>query len=222
MVAPFVPLPIKGVIWYQGESNAPMDAVDLYHHLFSSLIQDWRREWQQGDFPFLFVQISAYASTPQDNWGLLRDAQRRTLSLVNTGMAVTIDAGNEHNVHPANKQIVGERLSLLARKMVFGEDLTASGPLFQLAYPQDGTMHVWFTHAKGLTAKGALEGFEVAGADGNFVPAQAHIEGDRVIAGSASVPEPRYVRYAWRNFPQANLYNGAGLPASTFTSSPVP
>jgi sialate O-acetylesterase len=222
MVAPFIPLPIKGVIWYQGESNAPIDSVELYHHLFSSLIQDWRREWQQGDFPFLFVQISAYASTPQQNWGLLRDAQRRTLSLVNTGMAVTTDAGEEHNIHPANKQIVGERLSLLARRMVFGEDVTASGPLFQLAYPQDGAMHVWFTHAKGLTAKGNLEGFEVAGADGNFVPAQAHIDGDRVIASSPSVPDPRYVRYAWPNFPHANLYNGAGLPASTFTSSPVP
>ncbi|HEU4636705.1 MAG TPA: sialate O-acetylesterase [Edaphobacter sp.] len=222
MVAPFLPMPIKGVIWYQGESNTNLDSVDLYHHLFSSMIQDWREKWQQGDFPFLFVQISAYGNSPQDNWGRLRDAQRRTLSLVNTGMAVTIDAGEEHNIHPANKQVVGERLSLLARKMAFGEDVTASGPLFRLAYPKDGAMHVWFDHAKGLTAKGALEGFEVAGADGKFVPAEARIQDDRVIASSPSVPEPRYVRYAWRNFPDANLYNGAGLPASTFTSYPAP
>lgn len=222
MVAPFLPMPIKGVIWYQGESNANSDSADLYHHLFSSMIQDWREKWQQGNFPFLFVQISAYGNTPQDSWGRLRDAQRLTLSLVNTGMAVTIDAGNEHNVHPSNKQVVGERLSLLARKMVFDEDITASGPLFKLAYPQDGAMHVWFDHSKGLIAKGELEGFEVAGVDGKFVPAQAHIQDDRVIAGSPSVPEPRYVRYAWRNFPDANLYNSAGLPASTFTSYPAP
>lgn len=219
MVAPFTPLPIRGVIWYQGESNARVGSVELYHHLFSSLIQDWRNQWRQGDFPFLFVQISAFASP--DNWGLLRDAQRRTLSLENTGMAVTIDAGEEHNIHPANKQIVGERLSLLARSIAYQEDLTANGPLFELAYPQGGAMHVWFSHSKGLTAKGALEGFEVAGADGNFVSAQAHIEGDTVIASCPSVPEPKYVRYAWQSFPHVNLYNGAGLPASTFTSFPV-
>ncbi len=222
MVAPFTPLPIRGVIWYQGESNSKLNTVGLYNRLFSSLIQDWRRQWRQGDFPFLFVQISAYASTPQENWGLLRDAQRRTLSLANTGMAVTIDSGDEHNVHPAKKQIVGERLSLLARKMVYGEQVAASGPLFRLAYPEGGAMHVWFNNAEGLTAQGAPEGFEVAGADGNFVAAKARIEGDTVVASSPSVPEPRYVRYAWPNFPSANLYNAAGLPASTFTSYPVP
>ncbi|RZU41504.1 sialate O-acetylesterase [Edaphobacter modestus] len=222
MVAPFTPLPIRGVIWYQGESNSKLNTVELYNRLFSSLIQDWRRQWRQGDFPFLFVQISAYASTPQENWGLLRDAQRRTLSLANTGMAVTIDSGDEHNVHPAKKQIVGERLSLLARKMVYGEQVAASGPLFRLAYPEGGAMHVWFNNAEGLTAQGAPEGFEVAGADGNFVAAKARIEGDTVVASSPSVPEPRYVRYAWPNFPSANLYNAAGLPASTFTSYPVP
>lgn len=222
MVAPFTPLPIRGVIWYQGESNSRLNTVGLYNRLFSTLIQDWRRQWHQGDFPFLFVQISAYASTPQENWGLLRDAQRRTLSLANTGMAVTIDAGDEHNVHPANKQIVGERLSLLARNIVYGERITASGPLFRLAYPESGVMHIWFNNAEGLTAQGAPEGFEIAGADGNFVAAKARIEGDTVFASSPSIPEPRYVRYAWQNFPSANLYNKAGLPASTFTSYSVP
>ncbi|MEG9438630.1 sialate O-acetylesterase [Edaphobacter sp. HDX4] len=222
MVAPFTPLPIRGVIWYQGESNSKLDTVELYHRLFSGLIQDWRRQWRQGDFPFLFVQISAYSSTPQENWGLLRDAQRRTLELRNTGMAVTIDAGDEHNVHPANKQIVGERLSLLARKIAYDEHLTASGPLFRLAYPSAGAMHVWFDNAEGLRFRGSATGFEVAGQDGRFLPAEARIEGDSIVATSPSVPEPRYVRYAWPNFPAANLYNGAGLPASTFTSSPVP
>jgi sialate O-acetylesterase len=224
MVAPFTPLPIRGVIWYQGESNSRLAMAPLYNRLFSTMIQDWRNQWHQGNFPFLYVQISAYASTPRENWGLLRDAQRRTLSVTDTGMAVTIDVGNEHNVHPADKQTVGERLALLARKLSYGEEgLAASGPLFRLAYPENGAMHVWFDHAKGLTIKGSsAEGFEVAGADGNFVPATAKIDGDTVVASSPSVPNPRYVRYAWPNFPRANLYNGAGLPASTFTSYPVP
>lgn len=222
MVAPFIPLPIHGVIWYQGESNAGPDMAGLYNRLFTSLIKDWRREWHQDDLPFLFVQISAYTSGPQDQWGLLRDAQRRTLSLANTGMAVTIDSGEEHNIHPANKEVVGERLSLLARNIVYGEHIASSGPLFRLAYPEGGAMHVWFHDAEGLTAHGAPEGFEVAGADGEFVPAKAKIEGNTVVASSPSVPEPRYVRYAWPSFPAVNLYNGAGLPASTFTSYPVP
>jgi sialate O-acetylesterase len=222
MIAPFTPLPIRGVIWYQGETNARASMVQLYNHLFSALIQDWRQQWHQGDFPFLFAQISAYGASPEENWGLLRDAQRRTLSLTNTGMAVTTDAGEEHNIHPANKQVVGERLSLLARHQVYGEKIADSGPLFRFAYPDAGAMHVLFSDAQGLTAKGTLQGFEVAGEDGKFVPASARIEGEAVTASSPSVAEPRYVRYAWPSFTTANLYNGAGLPASTFTSYPVP
>lgn len=223
MIAPFTPMPIRGVIWYQGETNSKLNTVGLYNRLFSTLIQDWRRQWRQGDFPFFFAQISAYQSTPQENWGLLRDAQRRTLSLANTGMAVTSDVGNETNVHPSDKQTVGARLALLARNKVYGEKVTASGPLFRLAYPEGGAMHVWFDYAEGLTAHGGeLQGFEIAGADGTFVPATAHIEGNSVVATTPSVTEPKYVRYAWPNFPPNNLYNGAGLPASTFTSYPVP
>jgi sialate O-acetylesterase len=223
MIAPFTPMPIKGVIWYQGETNSKLNTVELYNRLFSALIQDWRRQWRQGDFPFFFAQISAYQSTPQENWGLLRDAQRRTLSLTNTGMAVTSDVGNETNVHPSDKQTVGARLALLARNKVYGEKMTASGPLFRLAYPEGNAMHVWFDYAEGLTARGgALQGFEVADADGRFVPATARIEGNSVVATSPSVAEPKYVRYAWPNFPANNLFNGAGLPASTFTSYPVP
>jgi sialate O-acetylesterase len=219
MVAPFTPLPIRGVIWYQGETNSALNRVGLYNQLFPALIQDWRSHWAQGNFPFLYVQISAFASTPKENWGDLRDAQRKTLSVATTGMAVTIDIGNEHNVHPSNKQAVGERLSLLARRIVYGEDITASGPLFRLAYPSGNAMHVWFEYAAGLRFKGvAPEGFEIAGHDGVFVPANAHIDGETVIVASPSVPNPEYVRYAWPNFPTANLYNGAGLPASTFTS----
>jgi sialate O-acetylesterase len=187
------------------------------------MIQDWRNQWHQGNFPFLFVQISAFASTPKEDWGMLRDAQRKSLNLTNTGMAVTIDIGNEHNVHPANKQAVGERLSLLARHLAYGENIVSSGPLFNLAYPSEGKMRVLFSNAAGLTSKGSLlEGFEIAGHDAAFVPATAHIEGETVLVGSSSVPLPEYVRYAWPNFPKANLYNGAGLPASTFTSFQPP
>jgi sialate O-acetylesterase len=221
MIAPFTPLPIRGVIWYQGETNSALNRAPLYSRLFPAMIQDWRTQWRQGNFPFLFVQISAFDS-PKENWSLLRDAQRRTLHLVNTGMAVTIDIGSEHNVHPSDKQTVGERLSLLARNIVFSENIVASGPLFRLAYPDHGVMHIWFDNAAGLKAQGSVQGFEVAAADGNFVPATAKIEGDTIIASSPSVPNPLYVRYAWQGFPRANLYNAAGLPASTFTSYPVP
>src|SRR3984885_435371 len=188
MVAPFTPLPIKGVIWYQGEANSALNSAGLYDKLFPTLIEDWRQHWAQGNLPFLYVQISAFASSPKENWGELRDAQRKTLSIANTGMAVTIDIGNEHNVHP-----------------------------------DKGAMHVWFDNAKGLHAKlGAPEGFEIAGADRVFLRANAHIEhtadGATVIVASPAIPNPQYVRYAWPNFPQANLYNGANLPAATFTS----
>jgi sialate O-acetylesterase len=227
MVAPFTPLPIKGVIWYQGETNSALNTVGLYDKLFPTLIQDWRQHWAQGNFPFLYVQISAFASTPKENWGELRDAQRKTLSVINTGMAVTIDIGNKHNVHPANKQAVGDRLSLIARNLVYGEDIVSSGPLVRLAYPDHGVIHIWFDNAVGLHAKdGALEGFEVAGPDQVFVPASAHIDhaarADSIIVSSPSTPNPQYVRYAWDNFPKANLYNGANLPASTFTTLEPP
>jgi len=222
MIAPFTPLPIRGVIWYQGETNSAQDKVGLYSRLFPTMIQDWRNQWHQGNFPFLFAQISSFDS-PKENWGLLRDAQRRSLRLVNTGMAVTIDVGSEHNVHPSDKQTVGARMALLARNLVYGEKVVASGPLFRLAYPDGNSMRVWFDNAEDLRASsGMLEGFEVAGADGVFVAASAKIDGEAIVASSPSVAEPKYVRYAWPNFTQNNLVNGAGLPASTFTSYPVP
>jgi sialate O-acetylesterase len=227
MVAPFTPLSIKGVLWYQGEANSALNRAGLYDRLFPTLIADWRQHWAQGNFPFLYVQISAFASSPKEDWGELRDAQRKTLSLANTGMAVTIDIGNEHNVHPANKQAVGERLSLLGRRLAYNEDLAASGPLFRLAYPDKGAIHVWFDNAAGLHSKnGTIEGFEVAGPDRVFLQANARIDheasGDTITVASPAIPNPQYVRYAWPNFPQANLYNSANLPASTFTSLQPP
>lgn len=223
MLAPLTRMPIRGVIWYQGESNASAGYAELYGRLFPAMIQDWRQQWKQGNFPFLFVQLAAYGAPASANWGLVRDSQRRTLGLTDTGMAVTIDVGEEKNIHPADKETVGKRLALLGRSIAYGDQVVANGPLFKLAYPDGGAMHVWFDYSKGLNAKGgALQGFEIAGSDGEFVAATAKVEGDTVVVSSPQVAEPKFVRYAWANFPTANLYNGAGLPASTFTSFPVP
>jgi sialate O-acetylesterase len=226
MIAPFIPLPIRGVIWYQGESNSQPGMFPLYSRLFPALIRDWRTHWHQSDLPFLFVQLSAYGGSPNDNWGALRQAQFDTLHLANTGMAVTIDIGNERNVHPANKQDVGARLALLARSIAYKETLVSSGPLFRYAYPDGSTMHVYFHNSAGLNSKGPVESFEVAGADGVFRTGLAKIEGDSVSVSSPAVPAPRFVRYAWANYPSPdhapNLYNSSGLPASPFTNYPVP
>jgi sialate O-acetylesterase len=219
MVAPFIDFTIKGVIWYQGETNSGMARAPLYSTLFPALITDWRAKWGQGDFPFLFVQISSFTSVESEKWGIVRDAQRRTLRLANTGMAVTLDVGQADNVHPPDKQTVGHRLALTARRIAYGESVVDSGPLFLQAAPEGSSVRVWFDDAGGLTAKGgALEGFEVAGDDHKFAPATAKIDGSTVVVSGESVKAPKYVRYAWANAPAANLYNGAGLPASTFSS----
>ena len=221
MIAPLTPFSIRGVIWYQGETNSALDRAPLYHRLFSTLIADWRSQWGQGDFPFFFAQISSFRSTPQEAWGVLRDAQRRTLSVANTGMAVTIDVGDPDNVHPADKQTVGHRLALLARAQVYGEKIEDSGPVFEQATAEGTTIRAWFQHVgKGLAASdgGVAQGFEVAGADHRFAAAQARIEGSSVAASSPEVKNPIYIRYAWPNAPQANLVNSFGLPTSTFTS----
>jgi sialate O-acetylesterase len=226
MIAPVTPLAIRGVIWYQGEANTGLTRAPLYHQLFSAMIQDWRQHFAQGDFPFLFAQISSYTSTPEEDWGMVRDAQRRTLSLIDTGMAVTIDIGDPNNVHPSDKQTVGHRLALAARALTYGEDVHHSGPLFRQATTEGGGMRVYFTGVDGkLTARaGMLEGFELAGEDRRFVPATATIDanGATVTVTSPQVPTPKYVRYAWPNAPTTTLMDSAGLPASTFTSEAVP
>ena len=199
MIAPATPFAIKGVIWYQGETNSANERAGLYHHVFSTLIADWRTQWQQGNFPFLYAQISSYKSTPAESWGTLRDAQRRTLSTANTSMAVTIDVGDPDNVHPPDKQTVAARLALGARALAYGESLEYSGPLFRQAAPEGDSMRVWFDHTDGklVTKDVALPGFEIAGADHHFVPATARIDGETVVASSSAVKAPRYVRYAW-------------------------
>lgn len=219
MVAPATSYSIKGVLWYQGESDSMAGRVNLYERTFADLISDWRARWQEGEFPFLYVQISSFTSTPLEKWGILRDAQRRVLKLRNTAMAVTLDVGQADNVHPADKQTVGARLALAARATVYGEAVEFSGPLFRRAAPDGANLRVYFDHAAGLKAStGKLTGFELSGSDHVFHPATARVEGDALVLTADGVQQPLWVRYAWANAPEANLVNAAGLPASTFTS----
>jgi sialate O-acetylesterase len=221
MIAPLTPFPIRGVIWYQGESNSALERAPSYERLFRTMIEDWRRQWQVGDFPFLYVQLANFISKPIEVWAPIREAQRRTLLLRNTAMAVTIDVGNPDDVHPTDKLTVGHRLALAARSVAYGEQLEFSGPLFRQVTPEGGSLRVWFDHAAGLEAKrGALTGFEVAGADGLFIPARATIDGNTIVLKSTAVEEPVSARYGWENSPECHLYNAAGLPASPFTSVP--
>ena len=216
MVAPVTPYSIKGFLWYQGETDAAPDRVGLYAKLLPTLIGDWRQQWGQGNLPFLLVQISSFESN--DDWGLIRDSQRRTLAIANTGMAVSLDVGQRDNVHPPDKQTVGTRLALAARALAYGEaGLEWQGPAYRQVTREGGSLRVWFDHAQGLHSKqGALLGFEVAGADGRFVTANATVEAGSVVVTSPDVQEPSQVRYAWASYSDANLYNDVPLPASTF------
>ncbi len=222
MIAPYTRFTIKGVLWYQGETDSDAKRAPYYARVFPTLISDWRRQWGQGDFPFLFVQISSFNSTAP-GWPLVRDAQRRTLSLRHTGMAVTLDVGTPDNVHPPDKQTVANRLALIARAQVYGEAIEYSSPEFLQATTEPNGMRVWFTHADGLTTHGQeVGGFELAGDDHNFVSATAKIEkigeSHTVLVSSPKIAFPRFVRYDWSGVVTTFLYNRAGLPAGTFTS----
>jgi len=219
MISPILPYTIKGVIWYQGESNA--DRATQYRQLFPLLINDWRQKWNEGNFPFYFVQIANYAATdqpPAADWPALRDAQLSTLAVSNTGMAVTIDIGDAHRIHPQNKQETGRRLALIARAKTYGENISYSGPIYKSQVINGNKIELEFTHTdNGLYAKGdTLKGFTIAGVDKKFYPAHAIIMGNKVIVKSNDIAKPVAVRYAWANNPLCNLYNGANLPASPF------
>jgi sialate O-acetylesterase len=221
MIAPDTRFTIKGFLWYQGETDASTARAPYYDRVFSTLITDWRNQWGQGDLPFFFVQLSSFGSTGE--WGQIRDAQRRTLSLRNTGMAVTLDVGLQHNIHPPDKQTVGHRLALAARATVYGEPIDYLSPTFQQATTEAHAMRVWLTHADGLTSPDAtLGGFEVAGEDHKFQPGTATIETlaghQTILVTSPQVPNPVYVRYNWAAWLTTYLYNAAGLPLGTFTS----
>src|SRR5262249_46942679 len=218
MIAPLTPYTIRGVIWYQGESNASEAHAYRYRRLFRAMIEDWRAHWDEGDFPFLFVQLANFKSNQW--WPVLRESQTETLKLHNTAMAVSIDVGESRDIHPKNKQDVGHRLALAARHIVYGQPLEYSGPLYRQATAESGQIRVWFEHAGGLEAKGggALTGFTIAGADGNFVTADARIDGNTVLVSNPQIAAPTAVRYAWADDPVCNLINQAGLPASPFRS----
>jgi sialate O-acetylesterase len=218
MIAPILPYAVKGVIWYQGESNVGRGK--QYETLFPTLIRSWRSQWGLGDFPFYFVQIAPfkYGESEPGPAAELREAQRLTLSLPNTGMVVTSDIGNPTNIHPANKKDVGERLARWALSRTYGQELVYSGPLADRAEFSGRQVTVHFLHAgSGLVAKGGpLTDFELAGADGVFHPARAVISGETVVVSSIKVPQPVTIRFGWREAAQPNLFNKEGLPASSF------
>jgi len=229
MIAPLTPLTIRGVLWYQGESNAvPLRSGKEYRRLFAALIESWRDQWNQGAFPFLFVQLPNYKpaqEAPAESvWAELREAQAAALVLPNTGMAVTIDVGEADDIHPKNKQDVALRLALAARAVAYGEHVVASGPVFDGVIPEGPRLRVRFRHVGGgLVVKGErLREFAVAGRDRKFVWADARIEGDTVVVSSPSVADPIAVRYAWADNPAVSLYNKEGLPAAPFRSDEWP
>lgn len=223
MIAPLAPYPIAGVVWYQGESNAGNP--EQYRHLLSLLIRGWRHEWSQvGDFGWGIVQLANFkAPTDEPNqggWARLREAQMLTSQSVRqTGLIVTHDIGDADDIHPRDKQTVGNRLAKWALDDIYDLNMVGSGPIYLAHRIEDGRVRIRFKNVgEGLVARGgALGGFIIAGPDGKFHWAQARIDGDSVIVWSPQVPEPKAVRYAWANNPtRANLYNSAGLPASCF------
>lgn len=216
MVAPATEYTVRGFLWYQGETDSSPERSPMYADLFPTMIEDWREKWGEGALPFLYVQISSYDS-PAEVWGAIRDAQRRTLFVANTGMAVSLDVGEAKNVHPPDKQTVGHRLALAARRLSYGERLAWSGPMVREVTTDGQGARVWFDHAEGgLRSRGPVLGFELAGGDGRFVPASATVHGDSVLVQAKGVSHTQRVRYAWANVTDANLTNGDGLPASTF------
>ncbi|WP_083382103.1 sialate O-acetylesterase [Flavobacterium commune] len=223
MIAPLTNLKIKGVLWYQGESNSGNPK--LYAKALPALIQDWRTKWGQGNFPFLFVQLPNYMETfsepRESNWAALRQAQLETLSVPNTAMAVTIDLGEWNDIHPLNKEDVGKRLSLLARKLAYGErKLQASSPMPNTSVFEKDKAIISFKNSGGglIVKKGTeLKSFAISDDGKNFVWAKAKIIGNNVEVWNEKISNPTIVRYAWDNNPEdANLFSKEGLPATPF------
>jgi len=213
MINPIIPYAIKGVIWYQGESNG--SRAKQYRTLFPTMINDWRKNFNQGEFPFLFVQIAPYRGANAE----LREAQFLTLDKVpNTAMAVTSDCGDSADIHPTFKQPVGNRLSISARALAYNEKIEYSGPLYKGFEVKGNTIEVTFTHTgKGLVSKdGDLKGFTITEDGKKFLPAIAVIKNNKVIVSNAEISNPKAVRYGFVPVPNVNLYNQEGLPASPF------
>ena len=227
VVAPVVPYAIKGVIRYQGESNAGNPG--RYSKMFPALIKGWRTAWDEGDFPFLFVQLPKFA--PGAHWPEMREVQSKALALPDTAMASIIDLGNPNNIHPAHKSDVGKRLALAALHTAYGRDLVWSGPVYDSMKVEGNAIRLGFKQTGGgliigtapWTAPGvtplpdtSLAGFAIAGSDKKWVAADAKIDGETVVVSSDKVSEPVAVRYAWQNSPDCNLYNKEGLAAAPF------
>ena len=241
MIAPLMPLAIRGAIWYQGEANA--GRAEQYRTVFPAMIRDWRKNWGQGEFPFLFVQLTGYAPGER-HWPYLREAQTMALSLPKTGMAVTIDVGAARDIHPKNKQDVGKRLALAGLAIGYDKDVVYSGPMYKSMKVEGNKIRLTFDHVGGglvpsreapkdCPVRGTpaccggkkcivLMGFTIAGKDKKFVEAEAAIDGQTVVVSSPQVAEPVAVRYAWGGIPACNLYNKAGLPASPFRTDSWP
>ena len=213
MINPLIPHAIRGVIWYQGETDRLK--ADQYQKTFPALISDWRNLWSEGDFPFLYVQIAPCKMIGPE----IREAQLLSLKrTTNTAMTVITDWGHPNNMHPIHKEPVGHRLSLAARALAYGEKIEYSGPLYKAAQINGNSITISFDHTgNGLVAKdGPLKGFLIAGSDKVFIPAQAEIKGESVVVSAPEVTTPVAVRYGWTNVPDVNLFNQAGLPASPF------
>lgn len=221
MISPLRNYGIKGVIWYQGESNTHQP--QGYSNLFRALVQDWRNNWNIGEFPFIFAQLANFGTNDgQAKWAQLREEQRKSLEIANTAMAVAIDIGEYNDIHPQDKMTLGQRFALCAMRIAYEEDIVYSGPIYTSMETIGEKIHLHFDQAgSGLTARnGELNGFELCGTDGVFVPAAATISGDTIIVNHANIKHPAHVRYAWLDNPAgANLYNIEGLPASPFTTS---
>jgi sialate O-acetylesterase len=213
MMAPLVKYTIKGALWYQGETEAGRAQGDIYGEAMMSLVRDWRQAFAQGDFPFYWVQLANYGNAAKNgHWMRVQEGQVKATALHNTGVAVINDIGNATSIHPTNKQDVGRRLAMLAQNK-------GASPLYRQFTREGDAIRIWFDHAgKALKARGggALTGFQIAGADGKYVVATAHIDGTTVLVSSPDVPNPISVRYAWDYNPDANLVNEWGLPASLF------
>jgi sialate O-acetylesterase len=237
MIAPMHTFPIKGAIWYQGESNAGnFDRVNQYRSLLPDLVTSWRKEWGIGDFPFIWVQLAPWmkrSERPEDtSWARMREVMENLQKTIPNGaMACIIDGGSQNDVHPPYKESVGERLALQARRIAYNQDVLASGPTLKAMSVKDNTATLKFDNVgDGLTKKAlsldlgnitvsgdTLVGFTICGTDKKFVNAQARItDKNTVEVWADDVVEPEAVRYAWANFPVANLYNSADLPAGPF------
>jgi sialate O-acetylesterase len=216
-IAPLIPYAIRGAIWYQGEFNTRPAVAQFYGAQLQTLIKDWRGRWNEGDFPFAWVQLPNFESSDR-NFPIVREGMLKTLQLPNTGMAVTIDIGESNNLHPQDKQDVGKRLALWALSSVYGKSNAPSGPLFKDCSINGNEVVISFDHTEGgLKSKDpVLKGFQLAGDNKVWKTGNARIDGDKVKVVSSEVEHPVAVRYAWASNPPCSLYNGEGLPASPF------